>query len=1047
MTYRLALDIGANSIGWCLFTLDASEPPEPIGIRDIGVRVFPDGREAKTNASLAAARRAARQMRRRRDRYLQRRAALLNTLTRWGLMPAATAERAAVAALDPYVLRDVALTRRLEAFELGRAIFHLNQRRGFRSNRTIDRSNQDEKGKIKQGGENLAIQIARGNFATLGAWLAERHAKRAEVRARLRGTGMRAAYPFYPMRHMIEAEFDTIWTAQAAWNPALSAPMRAEIHRVLFSQRNLRKPLVGRCWLEPTQDRAPRALPSTQAFRIAQDLANLAIRRPGEPDQRPTDQQRALLFDLLMAGHDQSFGQMRELLGLSRREPFNLESRARDGLKGSATATRLAGKKGPLRAVWTDLPLLEQDEIVRILLEAEGEEAVAAALARFAIRADAAAAAADMTLPDGHGSLSTKAITAILPHLLAGNTYDAAVQLAGYAHHSDDRDGVIRPCLPYYGEILGERLGTGSGKPEDSEERRFGRAPNPTVHVALNQLRIVVNTLIERYGPPAQVVVEVLRELAQSAHQRALVEKEQAENAKRRAGWVKQLEELRERPNGRNLAFMRLWHEQAEDPKDRVCPYTGRLISLELLFSGEVEEDHILPYAVTLDDSFANRVLVTREANRRKGRQTPHKAFGGSPEWPDIQARIKALPGNKAWRFAPGALEKWRGEHGDFLARHLTDSAYLARLARLYLRAVCDPDQVWVVPGRLTGMLRGVLGLNSATLLGKGGARKERNDHRHHAIDALTIGLIDRSLLQRVATAARRAEDSGRRLMEDVEPPWPGFVAEAAARVRGIVVSFRPDTAPAGQLHNATAYRQLIGAGKGEPNVAHRVPIQSLAGWSAEDVTTAVPDPDLRARILGALAADGKPAQAAALAQVAHDPDSAVRHIQVRERLDGTAAIKDRRTGRPYKLVKLDANHRVEIWRLPGEPGAPARPVMCVIALMQAAMDAELARLGRPVPDRRPHPAARLLMRLHKGDVVAFGNGAGRRLLRVIKYRSGQVTLATLHEAGNLKARDAEKDDPFKYVNAGVTRFREERARKVFVDPAGRVRDPGPLKW
>ena len=58
--------------------------------------------------------------------------------------------------------------------------------------------------------------------------------------------------------------------------------------------------------------------------------------------------------------------------------------------------------------------------------------------------------------------------------------------------------------------------------------------------------------------------------------------------------------------------------------------------------------------------------------------------------------------------------------------------------------------------------------------------------------------MIDRSLLQRVSTAARRAQETGRRLLDDLEEPWPGFVAEAAARGRGIVVSLKPDTAPSG---------------------------------------------------------------------------------------------------------------------------------------------------------------------------------------------------------------------------------------------------------
>jgi hypothetical protein len=217
------------------------------------------------------------------------------------------------------------------------------------------------------------------------------------------------------------------------------------------------------------------------------------------------------------------------------------------------------------------------------------------------------------------------------------------------------------------------------------------------------------------------------------------------------------------------------------------------------------------------------------------------------------------LPSSKAWRFAPDALERWKGEDGaDFLARHLTDSAYLARLARLYLRAVCDPDCVWVIPGRLTALVRDKLGLNADAVLGRGGGRKDRTDHRHHAVDALVVGLCDRSLLQRVSTAARRAEERGRRLLDALEEPWPGFVAEASAKARAIVVSHKADTAPAGRLHNDTAYAGIDGAADGEPNVAHRVPIASFAGWRAEEVDAAVADARLAAAIKAALAAGDK---------------------------------------------------------------------------------------------------------------------------------------------------------------------------------------------
>jgi CRISPR-associated endonuclease Csn1 len=123
-------------------------------------------------------------MRRRRDRYLARRTQLLATLQRFDLMAVSVDEQKKSARGDPYKLRQEALHRRLEPFELGRALFHINQRRGFKSNRKLDRSNE-EAGKVREAETRLRAELARANALTLGDWLATRHAAKLPVRVRL----------------------------------------------------------------------------------------------------------------------------------------------------------------------------------------------------------------------------------------------------------------------------------------------------------------------------------------------------------------------------------------------------------------------------------------------------------------------------------------------------------------------------------------------------------------------------------------------------------------------------------------------------------------------------------------------------------------------------------------------------------------------------------------------------------------------------------------------------------------------------------------------
>src|SRR5690606_4629914 len=273
--YRLGVDIGVNSLGWCMFRLDGEGRPS--GILDLGVRIFTDGRDPQKGTSLAGDRRVARSMRRRRDRYLLRRDDLMKALIRHGLMPADEKARKALEALDPYALRARGLDEALPLHHFGRALFHLHQRRGFKSNRKTDKGDEKEAGKIKTAISKLQQQMTESGARTLGEYLHKRHERREPVRARLRGEGAKAEYELYPQRAMLEAGCDGRWRKQAAVHSELTDAARDDIRRVMFRQRPLRPVDPGKCTLDPTDKRAPAALPIAQDFRIVQELANLAV--------------------------------------------------------------------------------------------------------------------------------------------------------------------------------------------------------------------------------------------------------------------------------------------------------------------------------------------------------------------------------------------------------------------------------------------------------------------------------------------------------------------------------------------------------------------------------------------------------------------------------------------------------------------------------------------------------------------------------------------------------------------------------------------------
>jgi CRISPR-associated endonuclease Csn1 len=673
------------------------------------VRIFPDGRDPKSKESNAADRRAARGMRRRRDRYLQRRGNLLGLLTRHGLMPKDQGARRALAALDPYALRAHALTEALPAHHVGRALFHLNQRRGFLSNRKTEKRDK-EAGAIKIAAGKLQQSMEAASAATLGEFLNRRHtpqqvhvrqnAIRQElkrlgkehltgnarkkawakirkrlfpeevlpaplpVRARNISSGTKAEYDFYPTRQMLEDEFDAIWTAQAPHHPPMTEEARKEIRHTIFHQRELKQPPVGKCSLDPAKDkddvegfRCSWAHPLAQRFRIWQEVRNLALVETGHRPRPLTKEDGDKIALALVQNGKLSFDKIRSLLKLPPEAKFNLESEKRPHLLGDETAAKLS-HKSLFGKAWRGFPLDRQIDIVTKLEDEKIEDAelIAWLMTNTALDSDTADRVASAPLPDGHRRLGLRAIRQIVERMEKGMNYpEAATDV--YGDHANLPDGVLslNGRLPYYGEWLPDDV-VGSGDPNDPAEKRWGRFPNPTVHVGLGQLRRVVNALITKYGPPEEIAVEMTRDFKLSPKKLAELEKEQAENQRNNERRAEEIRKLGQAVNARNLLKMRLWEEQGTVVKE--CPYTGEVIGIERLFSEEVDIDHLIPFSDSWDDSAANKVICMRYANRAKGQQTPYQAFGSSPtingfryDWSAISQRAAALPRAKRWRF------------------------------------------------------------------------------------------------------------------------------------------------------------------------------------------------------------------------------------------------------------------------------------------------------------------------------------------------------------------------------------------------------------
>lgn len=276
MQTRLALDIGTSSIGWILFELINDRPHR---ILDGGTRIFGDGREAKSGQSLAVGRRNARAMRRRRDRYLRRRASLIKRLASAGLMPSDPDQAAALTALDPYELRALGLDNRLPLPHLGRALFHLNQRRGFKSNRRTDKGD-NEGGMIKDASARLDQAMMAEGARSYGEFLYLRRQQADDprnvpaVRTRINphltdeDGKEQAGYDFYPDRRHLEEEFRLLWKVQAGHNPNLTEELGNALFETIFYQRPLKPLPSGAVCSCPKKSACPRRIRWHSAARF-----------------------------------------------------------------------------------------------------------------------------------------------------------------------------------------------------------------------------------------------------------------------------------------------------------------------------------------------------------------------------------------------------------------------------------------------------------------------------------------------------------------------------------------------------------------------------------------------------------------------------------------------------------------------------------------------------------------------------------------------------------------------------------------------------------
>jgi len=1013
--WRLALDMGTNSIGWSALEIEKSEN---VKILDMGVRIFSDGREPKTGTPLNEARRNARQMRRQRDRKIRRKRAMLGFLINNKLMPKEREEQQTIAQLDPYTLRAAALERKLKPFELGRIMMQFSVRRGFKSGRKEQQTeNTAEREGMLGGIQSLETEL-RG--LTLGQWLCKQRENGNSVRFKAKMEKTKIIYSFYPSREMYETEFTAIRKKQEKYYKEINWD---RLHWLIFFQRPLKRPERGRCQFYTEEERGYRAFPSAHRFRILQEINNLRYYNEENIEEIIPSELKLKLFEALNSQKSLSFDRIRKLLSENYTGSFNLENSKRDKLKGNETSVDFR-KPELFGSAWDELDIKKQDEIIEKLMIEDDESVIYDFLKPFGLSEKQIKKISGYNLPVGTTMLSSHFMIDCSEIMLKEwLLYPEAVKKMGL-HHSKKEKQDIQRSLPYYGKILTGLVSGAKGENyKGNDEDRYGRIANPTVHIALNQLRKLVNALIRRFGNPDQIIMEVARELKLSKTRKDELFREQSKNQKENERIKKELKDLGVvQVNSEYIKKYKLWEELAVEGIARLCPYCGKTISAKQLISGNIEIEHILPYSRTLLNSRDNLTVAHRACNQAKKNQSPFEAFGNSPkgfDWNRIIELAAKLPFNKRRKFYPDAMVRFHEDEEGFIDRQITDTAYLSTASKDYLSAICDSNAIWVSPGRLTAMLRGLWGFNTLLNRGHDTWDKNRSDHRHHSLDALVIGLCNRHL---IAEAARI--NSSRGYSEIDAPPCPIKRNDIEEKLKSIVVSYKQDHGKEGKLYAETALakhsyvEQIAPKDLGEKEINRIVPKKIQA-----DITLLVQKEGFRKakaliqkkykhiNVFRDKWVTRAPLDSLSERDIPNIADPVIREqiqkfikshpIKTGQKLQDVLNRFSEKTGIyslryfPKDQVPVSINscnnkaympgdyYQVDIWRIPQPKGK--YKYEGVFVSRPEAMRQQLHG-DDAVSLQKPHPAAKLIMSLCKNDIVALSNETEQELCKIAGF-------------------------------------------------------------
>ena len=304
---------------------------------------------------------------------------------------------------------------------------------------------------------------------------------------------------------------------------------------------------------------------------------------------------------------------------------------------------------------------------------------------------DYASILANITFQEDYGSLSTKTIRKILPHLKDGNQYDVACEYAGYKHSKSSlkKEEIKNKVLKDKLELL----------PKNSLR-------NPVVEKILNQMVNVINAIITTYGKPDEIRIELARELKKNAKEREELTKSIVDTTKTHEGIRAILQnDFGMSHVSRNAIIRYKLYEELKDNGYKTL-YSNTYIPKEKLFSKDFDIEHIIPQARLFDDSFSNKTLEVKSINIEKGSKTAYDFVEekyGEQGLQEYLNRCEVLFRDKKTKLRKLKMQESEIPEG-FIDRDLRNTQYIAKKALSMLNEICR--RVVATTGAITDELR-----------------------------------------------------------------------------------------------------------------------------------------------------------------------------------------------------------------------------------------------------------------------------------------------------------------------------------------------------